>query len=207
MIIIIETVILCIAFFLICFWGTGTDNKNLKSYSSYPDEVQNRIKSIAEYQGKFKESNNVVTFVSNFLLFLFVLFILGLFIKENGFTHNFLCLSIIGQGLNIFDLFIVDLLWWRNTKRVRLRKMPEKELYQNPKKHIEAFIRAFIMYLLIALIDGYILTLMTRYMISFVFAGILRWPFIGFALIHLSTWIPEIDGLYLMLRICQANLL
>ncbi|MCR0654581.1 ABC transporter permease, partial [[Clostridium] innocuum] len=83
--------------------GTGTDNKNLKSYSSYPDEVQNRIKSIAEYQGKFKESNKVVTFISNFLLFLFVLFILGLFIKENGFTHNFLCLSIIGQGLNIFD--------------------------------------------------------------------------------------------------------
>ena len=40
------------------------------------------------------------------------------------------------------------------------RKMPEKELYQNPKKHIEAFIRAFIMYLLIALIDGYILTLL-----------------------------------------------
>lgn len=99
-------------------------------------------------------------FTYNFLLFLFVLFILGLFIKENGFTHNFLCLSIIGQGLNIFDLFIVDLLWWRNTKRVRLRKMPEKELYQNPKKHIEAFIRAFIMYLLIALIDGYILTLL-----------------------------------------------
>ena len=160
MIIIIETVILCIAFFLICFWGTGTDNKNLKSYSSYPDEMQNRIKSIAEYQGKFKESNKVVTFISNFLLFLFVLFILGLFIKENGFTHNFLCLSIIGQGLNIFDLFIVDLLWWRNTKRVRLRKIPEKELYQNPKKHIEAFIRAFIMYLLIALIDGYILTLL-----------------------------------------------
>ena len=66
MIIIIETVILCIAFFLICFWGTGTDNKNLKSYSSYPDEVQNRIKSIAEYQGKFKESNKVVTFIIQF---------------------------------------------------------------------------------------------------------------------------------------------
>lgn len=113
-----------------------------------------------------ESSNNKMNYSSdygiivNFLLFLFVLFILGLFIKENGFTHNFLCLSIIGQGLNIFDLFIVDLLWWRNTKRVRLRKMPEKELYQNPKKHIEAFIRAFIMYLLIALIDGYILTLL-----------------------------------------------
>ena len=105
MIIIIETVILCIAFFLICFWGTGTDNKNLKSYSSYPDEEQNRIKSIAEYQGKFKESNKVVTFISNFLLFLFVLCILGLFIKENGFTHNFLCLSIIAVSYTHLDVY------------------------------------------------------------------------------------------------------
>ena len=86
MIVVIETVILCIAFFLICFLGTGTDDKNLKSYSSYPDEVQNRIKSIAEYQGKFKEINKIATFISNFLLFLFVLFILGLFIKEKSFT-------------------------------------------------------------------------------------------------------------------------
>ena len=68
---------LCIAFFLICFWGTGTDNKNLKSYSSYPDEVQNRIKSIAEYQGKFKESNKVVTFYIQFsCLFCSLLFII-----------------------------------------------------------------------------------------------------------------------------------
>ena len=52
MIIIIETVILCIAFFLICFWGTGTDNKNLKSYSSYPDEVQNRIKEYCRISRK-----------------------------------------------------------------------------------------------------------------------------------------------------------
>ena len=65
MILAIETIILCIIFFLLCFGGTGTDDKNLKSYSSYPDEVQNRIKSIAEYQGKFKESNKVVTFISN----------------------------------------------------------------------------------------------------------------------------------------------
>ena len=34
-----------------------------------------------------------------------------------------------------------------------------------------------------------------KYMISFAFAGILRWAFIGFVLIHLSTWIPETAGL------------
>lgn len=55
MIVIIETFILCIVFFMLCYLGTGTDEKNLKSYSSYPDEVQIRIKDIAEYQGRFKE--------------------------------------------------------------------------------------------------------------------------------------------------------
>ena len=159
MILAIETIILCIIFFLLCFGGTGTDDKNLKSYSSYPDKVQNQIKEIIEYQGRFKESNKIIVFISNFLLFLPLFFILGLFIRENSFYHNFICLNIIGQSLNIFDLLIIDLLWWRNTKRIRFTKIPEKELYQNPQKHIQSFIRGFILYLIIAIIDGYILTL------------------------------------------------
>lgn len=158
--VVVETVMLCIVFFLLCYIGTGTDSKNLKSYSSYPDEVQIRIDDISEYQGKFKKSNKFSVFIFNLLLFLVILFLLGLPIKEDNFLHNFLCLSIMGQGLNLFDLFVVDLLWWRNTKRIRLTKIPEKEFYQNPKKHVEAFSRAFIMYLLIAVIDGYILTLL-----------------------------------------------
>lgn len=159
MILAIETIILCIIFFLLCFGGTGTDDKNLKSYSSYPDKVQDQIKEIIEYQGRFKESNKIIVFISNFLLFLPLFFILGLFIRENNFYHNFIYLNIIGQSLNIFDLLIIDLLWWRNTKRIRFTKIPEKELYQNPQKHIQSFIRGFILYLIIAIIDGYILTL------------------------------------------------
>lgn len=159
MIVIIETIILCIVFFLLCYLGTGTDEKNLKSYSSYPDEVQSRIKNIVEYQGQFKESNKIIAFVSNFLLFLCLLLILGLLIREKSFWHNVLALSVMGQGLNLFDLVFIDLLWWRNTKRIRFTKIQEKELYQNPRKHIEAFYRALIMYLLVALIDGYVLAL------------------------------------------------
>lgn len=159
MIVIIETFILCIVFFLLCYLGTGTDKKNLKSYSSYSDEVQSRIKDIPEYQGQFRENNKIIVFASNFLLFLCLLFALGLLIREKNWWHNYLALTVIGQGLNFFDLLIIDLLWWRNTKRIRFTKIPEKELYQNPIKHIEAFGRALIMYLLVALIDGYILTL------------------------------------------------
>ena len=98
-------------------------------------------------------------FILNLLLFSVIMFFLGMFTKEENFFNNFLYLSIMGQGLNIFDLLVIDLLWWRNTKRIRLSKIPEKKLYQNPKKHIEAFFRGLVMFLLIAVIDGYILTL------------------------------------------------
>lgn len=154
------TVFLCLVFWGICFLGTGTDAKNLKSYSSYPDEVQDRIKDIPEYQGRFQEGNHkAAVFLSNLLLFLAVLFVPGLFIREENFWHNFLALSVMGQGLNLFDLFVIDLLWWRNTERIRFTKIPEKKWYQNPRKHVEAFGRAFIMYAIIALVDGFLLTL------------------------------------------------
>lgn len=134
MILAIETTALCIVFFLLCFLGTGTDEKNLKNYSSYPDEVQNLINEIAEYRGRYKEHSKAAVFLLNFLLFLFLFFILGLFIRDSSFLQNFVSLTIMGQSLNVFDFLVIDLLWWRNTKRIRFTKIPEKELYRNPKK-------------------------------------------------------------------------
>lgn len=55
--------------FVLCFLSTGSDEKNLKNYSSYPDEVQDRIKSVDEYRGKFKEENKLTSFIANFVIF------------------------------------------------------------------------------------------------------------------------------------------
>lgn len=159
MILAIETVILCGVLFLICFVGTGTDDKNLKSYASYPTDVQHQIKQIPTYQGRFKERRKTTVFLSNFLLFLPLLFVLGLPVRESSFWHNFICLSILGQGLNVFDLLIIDLLWWRHTKRIHFTKIPENEWYQDSQQHVLSFVRGAVLYLLIAVIDGYLLTL------------------------------------------------
>lgn len=155
----IESVILCSAFFGLCFLGTGTDEKNLRNYMSYPDEVQKRIKEIEEYQGKYKETSRFAAWIANFLLFTILFLLLGIVIRQTSFIHNFISLLILGETLNAFDLIVIDLLWWRNTKRIRLSKIPQKELYQNPKKHIETFLRALILYFFVAMIDGYLLTL------------------------------------------------
>ena len=155
----IEMVILCSAFFSLCFLGSGTDEKNLRNYMSYPDEVQKRIKEIEEYRGKFKETSRFAAWVANFLIFTVLFLLLGIVIRQTNFMHNFIGLLILGETLNAFDLIVIDLLWWRNTKRIRLSKIPQKELYQNPQKHIEAFLRAFVLYFFVALLDGYLLTL------------------------------------------------
>lgn len=156
---IIEIIILCAVFFALCFLGTGTDEKNIKSYASYPDEVQKRIREVDEYQGKYHEANKLVTWFANLVVFLVLFMIFGAFLREKDFTQNFIKLLILGEALNIFDLVAIDLLWWRNTKRIRFSKIPEKSLYQNPKKHIEAFFRAIPMYIIVAAVDGYFLTL------------------------------------------------
>lgn len=155
----IELFLLCLVFFIMCVLCTGTDEKNLKNFDFYPLEVQEKIKGIKEYQGKYKEKSKVSAFMVNFVIFSILLLLGSLNIRQESFVQNFIALLILGQGLNVFDLVVIDLLWWRNSKRIRLSKIPEKALYQNPKKHIDSFLRAILMYFLIALIDGYILTL------------------------------------------------
>ncbi len=155
----IETVILCVVFFGVCFLSTGTDEKNLRNYISYPDEVQERIKETKEYLGKYKETGIFDVWMVNFLIFSVLFLLLGSIIRQTKFMHNFISLLVVGEILNVFDLIVIDLLWWRNTKRIRLSKIPQKERYQNPKKHIEAFLRAMVLYFFVAVLDGYLLTL------------------------------------------------
>ena len=52
---IVELVILCVLFWGICCLNTGSDDKNIKSYASYPDEVQEMVKKNPALQSKIKK--------------------------------------------------------------------------------------------------------------------------------------------------------
>lgn len=156
---VVECIIICLIMWLICFLSTGTDEKNLIGLRSYPLEVQEIIRNNEKYKNKVKQTNILKVFVSNLIMFVIVLFIFGIFIKSDNFKTNFINVLILGEVLNLFDLVIIDLLWWKNTKRIRFSEIPEKEKYQNPKQHIDSFLRGMIMYLLVAIIDGILLTI------------------------------------------------
>lgn len=156
---VIETIVLCCALFMVCFLGSGTNKKNLRQYASYPDVVQTRIRELECYQGQFKEAAILPHWIANLFLFAALFFLLVFPLRQGQFVDNFFALLFLGETLNVFDLVVIDLLWWRNAQRIRLSAIPQKQLYQNPQKHIEAFLRAAVMFVLVALLDGYLLSL------------------------------------------------
>lgn len=140
-----------------CYLGTGTDKKNLGGLRSYPDEVQNRVYQ-DEVLGKLapQKTSISITLLSNLVMFTVVFSVLGIALNEilslDNFRTTFLYFLILGEGLNLFDLVVIDLLWWRNSSRIRFSCVPEKEMYQNPKKHVESFIRGIPVFALAALL-------------------------------------------------------
>lgn len=148
-----------------CFLGTGTDKKNLIGLRSYPDAVQQAVlehPKLGENVPKKKSMLSIL--IGNFLLFTVVFFILGLTMKSmlglNDFWMAFWFFLSLGEGLGLFDLVIIDLLWWRNTKRIRFSFLPEKGLYQNPDKHIGSFLRGIPLFAAVAVLTAYLVVLL-----------------------------------------------
>ncbi len=155
----VETILLCFFFLIICLLGTGTDEKNVKSLASYPDAVQEKIKNDPILGAKVKIRSPAAVFASNLLMYSVLLLVLCFFIRKEDFLPNFLTVLLMGEILNAFDFFVIDLLWWRHTKRVRFSGTENQpELYRDPKKHFISFLKGIVLFCFTALIDGLILS-------------------------------------------------
>lgn len=155
---------LCLLFWLICFLNTGNDKKNMLGFRSCPKAVQEAVKNdSALNEFAPKKVSLIQVFVSNLVLFTIIFIAVGFALKYtvgfHGFKDAFVYFLILGETLNLFDLVVIDLLWWRNTPRIRFSCAPDKKLYQNPSVHIESFIRAIFMYLMIALVVAFLLNI------------------------------------------------
>ena len=128
-------------YWLACYLATGTDRKNLAGLRSYPDAVQRAVRAHPELGNTApREKSMASILLGNLLLFTAVFSALGSALKGvlglNGFETAFRFFLALGEGLGLFDLVVIDLLWWRNTQRIRFSFLPEKAPYQNPGKHI-----------------------------------------------------------------------
>lgn len=143
--------ILAVIGFCFFYWGvcavcTGTDRKNLAGLRSYPDAVQRAVRE-HPVLGKIAPEEKPLPSIllGNLILFSVVFSALGLALKARlglaGFADAFAFFLLLGEGLGVFDLLVIDLLWWRNGKRVRFSFLPEKAAYQDAAKHVASFWR------------------------------------------------------------------
>ena len=162
-------IIIAVVFYFLywgmCFLGTGTDRKNLIGLRSYPDEVRKHVRSDPQLAKDVpKEKSTAAILLDNLLLFTVVFSILGLALKNvlslKGYMAAFWYFLALGEGLGVFDLLVIDLLWWRNTKRIRFSCLPEKEYYQDPKKHIASFLHGIPLFAVVAALTALIVTLL-----------------------------------------------
>ena len=140
------------------------DRYDLSGLRSYPEEVQNRVQNNPHLAKDVpKEKSMAMILLSNLLLFAVVFSILGIVLKYTlglkGYRSVFWYFLAFGEGLGLFDLIVIDLLWWRSTKRIRFSFLPEKKYYQNPEKHIGSFVRGIPLFAVAAAIAAGIVTL------------------------------------------------
>lgn len=154
----IATVFLFYLFYsFCCVLGTGTDKKNLAGLRSYPDAVQQAVREhpvLEQFAPQEKSITSIL--LSNLVLFTVVFSVLGLILKGILGLHDFEAIFgfflALGEGLGLFDLVVIDLIWWRSTKRIRFSFLPEKALYQDPSKHIGSFLRGIPLFAVVAVL-------------------------------------------------------
>ena len=146
-----------------CFLGTGTDRKNLAGLRSYPDDVQRAVREHPVLGKTAPQEKSVISILlGNLILFTVVFSILGWALKNvlglEGFGTAFWFFLVLGEGLGAFDLMVIDLIWWRNTKRIRFSFLPEKAHYQDPAKHIGSFWRGIPLFAVVAVLSALAVT-------------------------------------------------
>ncbi|MFR8012002.1 MAG: hypothetical protein ACLU8W_09630 [Clostridia bacterium] len=63
-----EGMLLCSLFWAFCWLGTGSDEKNIRNFSTYPDEVQKIVKARPELSGNIRQRGPAAIFAGNLLL-------------------------------------------------------------------------------------------------------------------------------------------
>lgn len=116
MIIVIETIILCILFTIMVY----IMSKNpIKTLYNYPPKVIQKVKSMKEYQNKIPTTKNQV--LAKTTVAIVIIIVVSLILKYingyNTFTKGFGSSLLIWTIINIYDVIILDICWFCQSKK------------------------------------------------------------------------------------------
>ena len=159
MIIVIESIVLCVIFTLMVF---VMSREPIKTLYNYPPKIQERVKSLDKYKEKIPSTENKIgAKIIASILFLIIICIVLRYI--NGYTtfiesfkYGFLLWTIV----NLYDAIVLDIIWFCHDKYFVFKGTEDMvEEYHNYWFHIKGFFIGETLALVICGLAGIIIQL------------------------------------------------
>lgn len=116
MIIIIETIILCLLFTVFVYI---ISKDPIKTLYNYPPKVIEKVKSMKEYQDKIPTNENKI--IAKITALITIIITVSLILRYiNGYTafkETFTNSLLIWTIINIYDVIVLDILWFCQSRR------------------------------------------------------------------------------------------
>ena len=154
MIIIIESIVLCIVFTLMVYIMSRDP---IKTLYNYPPKIQERVKTLEEYKDKIPTQKNKV--VAKSIASVLIIIVISLILRYingyktflEGFGYGFLLWTIV----NLYDAIVLDIIWFCHDKYFVFKGTEDMvSEYHNYWFHIKGFFIGECLALVICVIAG-----------------------------------------------------
>ena len=139
MILVIESVVLCLLFTLMVY---GMSRDPIKQLYNYPPKIQERVRSLPEYKGKIPtQKNNLAAKLTASVLFIVILSLILRYVNGctsflQAFGTGFLLWTIV----NLWDALVLDILWFCHDPHFVLKGTEDMVSdYHDYRFHIKGF--------------------------------------------------------------------
>ena len=139
MILVIESVVLCLAFTLMVYIMS---REPIKTLYNYPPKIQERVKSLEEYKDQIPtQENKVVAKCAASLLFVVTLSLIMRFVNGcTTFAQAFAGGFVLWTIVNLYDALVLDILWFCHDPYFVFKGTEDMvEEYHNYWFHIKGF--------------------------------------------------------------------
>ncbi len=111
MILVIESVVLCLLFTLMVY---GMSRDPIKQLYNYPPKIQERVRSLPAYEGKIPtQKNKLAAKLSAFVLFIVILSLILRYVNGcTSFLQAFGTGFLLWTVVNLWDALVLDILWF-----------------------------------------------------------------------------------------------
>jgi hypothetical protein len=157
MVLIIESIVLCLLFTVMVYFMS---REPIKTLFNYPPKIQERVKSLKEYKDLIPtEENKIIKKLIACLLFLIIICLVLRFINGyttfiDSFKYGFLLWTIV----NLWDVIVLDIIWFCHDKHFVFKGTEDMiDEYHNYLFHIKGFVIGEVLALIICLLSGIII--------------------------------------------------